>query len=575
MEVVVFGAVIVGLWYLATHRSSRERPEPRWSHAADPAQLPYRATGPVRGARVALALARGEARRWLQALSFAFAIVFAVMGVVLLVLVFRNFEMASIVDSAGYFGILVWPTAGMVIVGMHWAATRSRRDGTDELFATLPASPGVRTAGTAGIAAVGVLIVLATIVAWSSLALATGLAGGLPARFWAESALAVMLVCGAGTLAIFLARVAPWSVAPFVVIMAIAQLNGRIALSITPHTSRQRWIGVWGGLPDVPQRFDARPIGMHALYVAALVLVCAAAAGLAFRLSWRRGALLGGAMTIVAVLALVQLQPISTATAGEIAREIRDPMSHEVCRSRGQLRACAYAPYDGFLDDWLSNAQRVFAAVPRGSRNALGPLLMVQQLSAKKSAQLDPRIVRALRTLPAPSAATRSALLLGFNGLIGGHARFAHAAAVAQWAVGLPVPLPRQAVCSASGQPRGVIALWLTVRAVGGASRLDGSGNAAFAVYGDNADNNPDPSTATDVVPWNEDYAHVESPVVWKGSDFAAARELLKRPDREVEAKLAAHWRELVDEHAAGPEVLRRIFDIDLPAMTPSEVPPC
>ena len=572
MEIVIVGGVIAGLWYLATHRRGRARPEPRWSHAADPAKPPYRVTGSVRGARVVLALARGEIRRWLGALSFVFAIVFAVMGVVLPVLVFRNFEMASLVDSAGYFGILVWPTAGMVIVGAHRAATRSRRDGTDELFETLPASSGVRTAGTAGVAVVGVLIVLATIVAWSLLALRAGVAGGLPARFWAESALAVVLVCGAGTLAIFLARVAPWSVAPYVVIMAVAQLNGRIALSITPHTSRQRWIGVWGGLPDVPQRFDVRPIGVHVLYVAALALVCAAAAGLAFRPSRRRGALLGAAVAIVVVLALVQLQPISRSTAGEIAREIRDPMSHQVCRSRGQLRACAYVPYDEFLDDWLSNAQRVVAVVPKGASSAAArPLLMMQQLSDKKAAQLDPRIVQALRTLPEPSAATRSELLLGFNGLIGGHARFAHAAAVAQWVVGLPVPLHRHALCSASGQPRGIIALWLTVRAVGGASRLDGRGRAAFAVYGDDYQAS---STATYVVPWDDGYAYVESPVVWRASDLAAARVLLQRPDREVEAKLTAHWRELVDEHA-GPEALRRIFNIHQPVESPAEVPPC
>lgn len=570
MEVVAVGGLIVGLVYLVTHRTDRVLPEARWSLAADTAPAPYRASGPVRGTRVALALARCEARWWLAAPSYTFAIVFAAMGVVLPILVFRNFEMASIVDLAGFFGILVWPTAGMVIVGAHRAATRSRRDRTGELYETLPASSGVRTAGTGGIAIVGIVIVLVTIAAWSLLALRAGVAGGVPARFWAEAALGVMLVFGAGTLAIVLAKVAPWSLAPFVAIVAVAQLNGRLALSITPHTSRQRWLGVWGGLPDVPQRFDVRPIGVHVLYVAALALLCAAAAGLAFRPTWRRGAVLGIAAVLVVALAFVQLQPISSATAGAIASQIRDPTAHEVCRSRGQLRACAYAPYDEFLDDWLSNAQRVVAIVPRRFGAALGPLLMVQQLSDKKVAQLDPRIVRALRTRPAPVAAARSTLRLGFGGLINGHARFAHAVAVAQWAVGLPVPNPRRATCSASGQPRGIIALWLAVRAVGGASRLDGTGNAASVVYGDNAD----ASTAAYVVPWDDGYAYVQSPVVWRASDLAAARALLRRSDRVVEAKLAAYWRDLVAEHA-GPEVLRRIFGIDLPATTPSEVPPC
>src|SRR5437870_3959094 len=143
---------------------------------------------------------------------------------------------------------------GCAIVGLVYLVThrtgRARPEPRWSHAAAPPHTPYRPTKPVRG-ARVAVTLVRAEMRRWLE---GAGVAGGLPARFWAEAALAVMVVCGAGALAMFVARVAPWSVAPFAVIVAVAQLNGRVALSVTPHTSRQRWVGVWGGLPDVPQR---------------------------------------------------------------------------------------------------------------------------------------------------------------------------------------------------------------------------------------------------------------------------------------------------------------------------------
>ena len=544
---IVILAIVGGGAYLWTHRRSRTEPETSWtaptpSTAVDHAYArPDRPPSPL---RVALTLARGEAAGWPAAPTFAAAVAFAALiGIIPILLGKFDNEFHELTTVISAFPISVWPTAGMVLAAVHYAATRARRDGSAELFETLPTSNEVRGFGMLGIAAAGVVLAIATMTFWIVLWLVVGVPGTPDTGTWIEMLTAIVTVAGAGVFGLLVARVAPWSLASIVAIVAVAAADGRL-LAMSDRSERGRWFALWPGFLEFPRRFDTAPLGAHLAWVAALSALCTAVVLIAYHATARRAAGAAAVLVTVALCGAWQAQGASAARLETIVSDITNPLANQECRTDGQVRACAYRPYDDHLDWWVDISKRVLAATPESARvERRGELLMVQQLDTRLYRYLDHKVQKSLSTGAVPPPVS-DALVLTWDSIDNPNMRFAHAMATAQWVVGLPVPTRlEQKPCSASGQPRGALALWLAASAMPNGRSDLGRAGPSEVLYP--MDSNP---SGPFVVPWRD--GHVHESVVWTNSDIVIARALLAMPQADLRRKLAANWTALTRRDA-------------------------
>jgi hypothetical protein len=247
------------------------------------------------------ALARGEARRLLRHPLF-------LAGIALSLLLLRDKGDGAALD-AFVTGFALLPLAAATLVTANLAALRSRRSGTDELFASLPRPRASRVAGqllaltvtlpiSCGLIAIAYVVDSFDEYPHHGLVLATQLAQG------------PVMVVVFGALGILLARLVPAAV------VAALALVGMIALRAT-LISPESWLSwllpIAGGAsrsadpvpcgPDAPpgcMAFGGNPMvsGWHLSYLVAFALLAGAGALLAERRRLRAATLVAVAVAL-------------------------------------------------------------------------------------------------------------------------------------------------------------------------------------------------------------------------------------------------------------------------------------
>ncbi|MGQ0434093.1 MAG: hypothetical protein ACT452_17005 [Microthrixaceae bacterium] len=545
---VVFGMagmfLIAGVVWMIASWIERRRPSRQGGWASDAAVAfhPAAAHSAASPWSVSVSLGRVEARELLSSASMGVGLGFCLMVLVLFGRVWAGDYQGDVLGAIELYPIYVHPLAGLVVLAAHRARTRSRRDGTEELFGTCPTSQGTRTLGhllPAGAAA----SVALTFLALMTLFITANTLGGISdigARQVAAVLGAALLCVGATALGVMLGRWAPWTLVPVAVVIAIGFGSTRLATAGNRQTEPIRQLSTWLNDPAELVRFTAPPWLAHHLWILALVGLVAVVALL--RDDRRPQVLLAGAAfaVLAVVSAIAATRPIDTADAEHIASLINEPEAHQRCVDVGELPVCAYGSDRELTEHIAETITPVVLAAPRGSLAGWS----VRQDTSLDRAELDPEVRRLLtaepndrRYIPMDKVVQRSAADEG--------ARFW----VALTAVGVTADITEGAVLSIDHQARGVIALWLATRGVDAET-------AAAMTSTDDATHDSGNYVSDFGHPWPDRCYAGPAPVTWALSDLDAARQLLALPEPAVRDLLRSDWDHLIDRDTSTDELL-------------------
>ena len=577
MEVILVGAIVFGIAYAITHRGSSRPTADDWQAPRPPAEGPPDSTSQLDGSGTQRAacvqLARIEGRQLLRNETF-------LVGVFMSVAILVVFGVIWASDSTGAqnswrFGLAMLPVftlpfAGMTLVAMDVAALRARRDGTEELFDSLPASPTARVGGHLGSVWMA-LVVQSLFVACT---FATGMFltdrfGAIDPASVGDVVVSFVLVCCAGSLALALAR---WLPHPLFALAALVALGiGGTALGGIggSHWSLTRQLSIWPRYPDHDWLFAVRPSWWHAAYLLSLALVVAIAA-VARQRRDRLILLLGvGAAFLAGVTGYAQTRPMEDGDAARIAAMISDPVRHSTCSTTDGLTLCAYDDYSDITEVWARELTPPFAAVaPR--RRAEGFTVTWHE---PRIDRLDPA-VRELIDVDA-IAAKRQADQATWNGVavIGTESNAINRLALGLWSVDLPLVPTGDAPCWVGGQARGVIALWVAAQGMG-------DNDAKFLVggtwngFGDSESELPIPADWVGGYVWVGD---ATPPVLWSAPDISAAQAVLTRDATVVRDLLWADWSRWVDPATTTEDLIAElgVTPLGTPSATPDGLVAC
>ena len=510
------------------------------------------------GSRVALLpLARTEA--WRLARHPAHLVVVALLmgGTLLLAFVFDQDDRT--IGAEGFVLVpIVCGVAGLVlIVGSARVASRSRRDGTDELLAALPTAPATHTAAhlLAGWGPVPILVgapVVVTFVLSTRYVHLMSISDEIEALL-PELLLGVLALVGASVVGVIAARWLPFPMSPVVLVAAIAVLNNSNG-NLDPRGRFLRMAQVEAGFLG---RFDIVPLAWHMGLVFGLVVL---GAGVALA----RDGVPRIATAIVAIGSLIVVVGGYEATrppsAGQIATrvaELTEPASHQRCQEHSGLRLCAFDGTTSFRRVWAEAASGVLRSVPTSARP--GRLDVIQRPSISDLHKLLPDVRKALD--PALAWRDDGAVHPGLD-LITHHAGFEVASQTAGLVVGLPavVVAARPLSCDARGQARLVLAYWLAGQATPGTGRtlrrLAAEPKSTEAVV-----------TVDMASVYDNSGLSVVGEIGYGGGlrDLRQAVVLLDRPAAEVAAVVAAGWARWTDPATPAADLFAAAGVGDLP----------
>lgn len=333
----------------------------RWDEAHH-----LRYTDQVGTGRAVATLARVEARR--LALHPAFLITLGIVGALTTALMVGENDATLEADGIEFFMFIAVPMAALALVAAaHRNACRSRREGTDELFASTPTSPRARTQAFL-LSCVGPVPVAAIylIAAWIGLHAMAESPVPLLLRSTLTGIMATMLlaVIGGGVVGVFLSRWLPTTAAALAGIAAIIWLNN----GPDNHHDRFRWLRV-AVEKDLGGRYDIVPNQLlHLAFIGGLIGLGACLA------LWRHPA---QRSLVVATLACVGLvaasgwintRSPSEAQVERVVADLEDPQQRQHCEERGGVRYCVYPDVAGWIDSWSPAVGAVLAAVPAAAR---------------------------------------------------------------------------------------------------------------------------------------------------------------------------------------------------------------
>jgi hypothetical protein len=466
--------------------------------------------------------------------------------------------------------------AGGVLIASQLAAGRARRDGMEQLYLSYPAPAAVR-AGAQLLAVAGPVVLAAVL---------TGAAVG-----WLDSEGALgtprLWVLGGGLLLIGLGSTAghalgSWLRHPLAGILAVLVL-GLIEIDLALSYANPihlpggvTWLFPWSTpgsvLDSLPGLTVPYPPVAHLWQLTGLVVLAVVAS--LWRILARRRVALVLALAALAVTcwsAWIEARPLSPAVLAAMAREVTAPAGSEQCQLAHGVRYCYYPAFRPLVRQWAVPVDGVLSRLPRARRAPLTvrqvwdlsffvpPLLAPTDLTSngpgpptalsaavgrfQEALPAEPGLVPGSSTPPVYTDATWG------TGSILGSLQLALAVSTAEWATGLPTTgrsvtwnyaAPGGGseggtdvvACVPAGQARQSIALWLAAGSTPGA-------RSAFA--------------QADIV------AHTQVGRIWlatvaepgsgplvgltateQGADLAA--QMLRLPDRTVEAVLGARW---------------------------------
>jgi hypothetical protein len=517
----------------------------RWGRATpSDVRAGVAAAAPARGS-VARALGRVEARELLSSGWFAGGMAFCVLFVVAGGVTFVHDVERS---WWGYFwllALLVHPLCGLTVVATHRGVTRSRRDGTEELYQACPGEWHDRTKGHLMSAIVPVAAALAFTAVLTVLVATRNrtMFGPLDGRVAADVAVVALLAGGAGVLGVAVGRWWTWSVAPVLMVVAVGVIEAQLATAVGRGASIG-WLGAANVHPTADLVFLEPPGPARVVWLTGLAV---AVGGLALlrdapQRTGRIGLVIGLAIAVIG--ATLAIRPRSDAAAERLAEYVTNPGRHEVCAAAGAVQICALEPYAALGRRYADALAPVAASLPPAA--FAGPVTM--RLSFDGERDVLPADVRARVPDPLPPAAPGTLrLALQHQARHFAAARFRLAA----HAVGLPteVTSPGRSTIVA-GQARGVLVLWYATRglptdAAQRATRPEVDDDDALSA-GDRGDVWPSMCGEDRVLLWNQ-------------QDLAAARALFTRPSADVEAVLAARWEHWIDPDTPTDELLTAV----------------
>lgn len=548
MPIVLIVGLVFGLAYAFTHRGSNRTGTDGWQ-PAQPSPALVRgsaareaASGTQRSAGAQLA--RVEGHQMLRNEMFIVGIFMSIAVLVLLGVVWTSDGLGAEKSWRHWLAVLpafTLPFAGMTLVAMNLASLRARREGTEELFGSLPATATTRVVGHLGSVWVALVVQIAFVgVTFASGRFLSDHFGAIDAASVGDIVVSFMLVFCAGALAVALAR---WLPSPLVGLAALVVLAfGGTAIGGIGghHWSLTRQLSIWPRYPDHDWAFTVRPSWWHAAYLLSLGLVVAVAA-VARQRRDRLTLLVGiGAVALAGVTGYAQTRPMSDGDAQRIAAMISDPVAHSSCRTADGLILCAYRDYADITKVWARELTAPFAAVAP-QRRADGFAVVWQEVSLDR---LDPAVreqidVEAL-------AASRRADPATWNGVEvdGPDSNRINRLALGLWSVGLPLAPVTEAPCWVGGQSRGIVALWVAAQGMNG-------NDAEHLVSGNWRGSGEDHDEADVPAEWIDGYIWIAGntpPVLWSATDVSAAQSMLMLDAAFVRGILWADWSRWTDQ---------------------------
>jgi hypothetical protein len=517
----------------------------RGRRAAPPAEVGP--VGWVEGTdwRVARPLARIETRRLLRHPSF-------LVGVVLTPLML----LAAGIDELTWWRVS--PGIALALVPLGWATIiaadlvvlQSRRSGAEELLAALPTPAPVRTTAFLLTAPAAAVVGAVLAAAWVAVR-AGGLFGprltGSPDVV--EIATGVFLVAGSVAVGVATARWLPHVL--FGVLAAVSTM-----LLQARFLDVRTW--PWDRNEADPMRFlaflaertsvgrpglELRPAGWHLVYLTGLIVLMVGVALLRSGPSRATSAVLGVAVLVSTGAGWQQTRPPSDGEVAAIVDRLVDPGDDQTCVQSGAVRFCHDEHDERRVDDWKERTTAMLALLPAGvAGRELAVTSRVPTVAGDRNCNPQPFFAG----LPSEVVARLDAdeVWPADGAVHPGTDRFScggedvdelfTAVQLGSWAVGLP-PSPRalDQRCSASGQARAVVALWLAAAVTPDGARhlrdlVDDAGGVTLLTFGG----------------WDD-------PPMW-GARFAtddalAALALAERPVDDVAVAIRREWAVLTD----------------------------
>ncbi len=559
MEVILVGALVFGIAYAFTHRGSNRTATDDWQPAQS-ISVPTSGSGTqlaVSGTQRAtgVQLARVEGRQLLRNEVFVVASFMSIAILVIFGLVWASDNLGANNSWRYWLALLPvfsLPFAGMTLVAMNLAALRARREGTEELFGSLPASSTTRVVGHLGSVWMALVVQIVFVAAtFASGRFLTDHFGAIDVASIGDVVVSFVLVACAGSLAVALARWLPNPLVALVAVVALAIGGTAIGGIGGHHWSLTRQLSIWPRYPDHDWAFAVRPSWWHATYLLSLGLVVAVVA-VARQRHDRFTLLLGvGAVSLAGLTGYIQTRPMTDGDAERIAAMISDPVAHSSCRTTDGLTLCAYHDYADITKVWARELTKPFAAVAPQQR-AKGFAVVWHE---PRLDRLDP-VVRDRIDIDALSTSW-SADQATWNGVEvdGTESNLINRLALGLWSVGLPSVPAGGAPCWAGGQASGIVALWVAAQGMNGhdAERfVSGTWNG----LGDADGGSNVPSEWIDGYLWIRD---ATPPVLWSAADIAAAQAMLTLDATFVRDTLWTDWQQWKDPSATTADLMMEL----------------
>jgi hypothetical protein len=488
--------------------------------------------------------------------------------------------------------------AGGTLISAQLAASRVRRDGMTDLYASYPASAALR-AGAHLLGAAGPLALAAVVaggaVAWLD---SRGAAGSPDAAVLAGSLLLVVL---AGMLGAALGAWLPHPMAGILTVFVLGAIELNLVLTfdaVIQLTSLTAWLFPWyqpGFLPsELPGLRLPFPTTAHAAELAGLAGLAAAAA--LWRALPRRRVTAAMAVACLAITgwaAWSQTRPISAAELTALVDQATRPARYQACETRSDVRYCFYPAFRSAVGQWAVPVTGVLARLPARPGRPLivrqvvddfqfgqappsgvtgwGDAAATDRLAARQQRFLNAELVDP-RLIPGSSVPPVYVDLTWGQGKMLGQSQLGLAITTAYWAAGLPttarsarIPSAQgggggEAVnCVPAGQAREAIALWLAGSATPasrGAFRALAVDQDPIKVGGHLLASYYLPGSGPPGIP----------PASAQG--VALARAMLRLPPRQVQAALAARWPRWLSAAATDAQ-LAAALGIPAPAFPP------
>jgi hypothetical protein len=441
------------------------------------------------------------------------------------------------------------PLGWLTIVAANLMVLRPARTGSAELLATLPAPQPVRTAGALTTMATASIAALLLAAGWVAVLSTRDDLVGTPQ--WGEIAAGVLVVAGAVTVGVAVGRWLPFAAFGIVAAIAVSVIQARFLDDTTwpwdhRHSHPVRFLGFLANATAVGDAaLEIRPTWWHLVYLAGLIaLMCAVAL---CRDGFRRP--LGAALVAVlcaAVAGWAQTRPPSAAQVAGMVGYITQPTEHKICEQRGDVRYCAYPPSRHLIDEWEARLHGVLALVPPAvagrpveviqripttiGNSGCAPQPFLAGLPAQVADRLTPQSMwpddghvhpdLGNGSFPCNDRATNQLFT---------------AVQAGAWTVGLP-PAPHldDQRCTADGQARAVLALWLAAVATPDGAEL----------LRDLASEGAAPTGVLTFEEW-------DNPPMWgviyTASDATLATAMLGQPAPDVATNLHDDWKRWID----------------------------